>query len=136
MRSCIIVAALATLAGVAGCTSSSCTIPTDTPFTTEITVNESSADTCPAAVVAGLEGLTGSTMTFDSAESCSNVALALTFTNSSTSATCTATGAVEFGAFTNSGSGAGGSGDGSVDVTCSDGTTCTEAIAVSLTEMD
>lgn len=136
MRNCIIVAALAALAGVAACTSASCTIPTNTPFTTEITVNESSANNCSAAVVAGLEGLTGSTMTFDSAESCSNVEVAVQLTNSSTGATCTATGAVEFGAFTNSGSGAGGSGDGSVNITCSDGTSCTEAIAMILTETD
>ena len=72
----------------------------------------------------GLEGLTGSTMTFESAESCSN--FDLVFTDPSTSATCTADGAVAFVFHPPQNDiGTVGSGEGTFDVTCSDGTSCT-----------
>jgi hypothetical protein len=136
MREFIIVAALAAPASVAGCSSSpSCAIPAGVPLTTTVSAVASSADNCPADVVTGLEDLSGSTMTFEGGALCTH--FELIFINETTSASCTADGSLAFSDFSpNAGGLNEGSGGGTFDIMCSDGTSCTQALEVTLMDAD
>jgi hypothetical protein len=136
MRDFIIVAAAIALAGVAACSSSpSCAIPAGVPLTASVSAVASAADNCPADIVTGLEDLSGSTMTFEGGGLCTD--FELLFTDETTSASCTADGSLAFDSFSPGAGGLNeGSGDGTFNVTCSDGTTCTQVLEVMLMDSD
>lgn len=127
------IVAVVIAASVAGCGGGSdCTVPGNSTFMITAMEQTNSINNCANdIVVAAIDSLNGATGTFESTESCGNTTIPFPtgFTDATTNATCTGDGEIAFDNFESSG----GSGDDTIDITCSDGTSCTEVFTVTFT---